>query len=156
MKKIFYKILFLSILFTATNIIGQRMHKQNIRVLKTTYISNVINLTPSEAEKFWPVYNKFSSKLRNLKFRLEAGIVEEINDQGGIDNLSEEESQKIINEFITVEKSISQAKIKRLTELNKIISAQKLIMLEKAEKDFNRRMLQEYGRRKRMQKLITN
>ncbi|WP_111708468.1 hypothetical protein [Lutibacter citreus] len=151
MKKLIHTILFLSIIFLATNIAAQRVHKQNIRMLKTTYIANAISLTPSEAEMFWPIYNKFSNKLRILKFKLDNGIIQEINKNGGIDTLTEEQAQAIITEYLNVEKSISQTRIKRLNELNKIISAKKLILLEKAEKDFNKRMLQEYGKRKRMQ-----
>ena len=37
---------------------------QNIEALKVAFISKELNLTPQEAEKFWPVYNQYSDELR--------------------------------------------------------------------------------------------
>jgi hypothetical protein len=33
---------------------------------KIAYITDAINLTPAEAEKFWPVYNEFEQKRFSL------------------------------------------------------------------------------------------
>jgi hypothetical protein len=42
--------------------------EQNIEALKVAFISRELNLTPAEAEKFWPVYNEYSQELK-LTFR---------------------------------------------------------------------------------------
>ena len=36
---------------------------QNIEALKIAFISRQIQLTPDEAEKFWPVYNQYSNEI---------------------------------------------------------------------------------------------
>jgi len=38
--------------------------EQNIEALKVAFISKELNLTPAEAEKFWPVYNQYSQELK--------------------------------------------------------------------------------------------
>jgi hypothetical protein len=38
--------------------------EQNIEALKVAFISRELNLTPDEAEKFWPVYNQYSQELK--------------------------------------------------------------------------------------------
>ncbi len=38
--------------------------EQNIEALKVAFISKELNLTPGEAEKFWPVYNQYSQELK--------------------------------------------------------------------------------------------
>ena len=35
----------------------QGQHRERIKALKTAHITNELNLTSDEAEKFWPVYN---------------------------------------------------------------------------------------------------
>src|SRR5260221_12101410 len=38
--------------------------EQNIEALKVAFISRELNLTPEEAEKFWPVYNQYAQEFR--------------------------------------------------------------------------------------------
>ncbi len=137
------------LLFTASSIFAQKMNRQRIKLLKTAFITEALNLTPNEAEKFWPVYNLYSEKLQELKFKLEGGMFQEIQIAGGIESLTEKKAQEIIDQSLIYEKEISDVKIKMIKELSKIISAIQIVKLQKSEKDFNRRILQEFGRRRR-------
>lgn len=149
MKKTLYLTLFL--LFITTTIFAQqKMKRENIKLLKTAYITDALDLTSTEAEKFWPVYYLYAEKIQNLKFSMEAGMHRKINSLGGIESVSEEQAQKLIDESLKMEQEISTNKTKMTAELSKILSAKKILKLQKAEKDFNRRMLQEYGKRRRM------
>ena len=150
MTKTLHFILFL--LLITTNICAQQKEKrENIKLLKTAYITDALDLTSAEAEKFWPVYNIYSEKIQNLKFSMESGKHRKINSVGGIEQLSEEQAKKLIDESLKTELEISSNKTKMTIELSKILSAKKILKLQKAERDFNRRMLQEYGKRRRMQ-----
>ena len=40
--------------------------QQDIEALKVAFISKELDLTPTEAEKFWPVYNQYSKELKGL------------------------------------------------------------------------------------------
>ena len=88
--------------------------------------------------------------MQQSKMQLEGGLQREIKFAGGVENLSESEAQQLIDKSILLEKEITANKIKLIEELSKIFSAKKIIMLKKAERDFNREILQEYGRRRRM------
>ena len=41
--------------------------QQDIEALKVAFISRELELTPAEAEKFWPVYNQYSKELKEIK-----------------------------------------------------------------------------------------
>ena len=148
MKKLLF-ITFLLII-TSSSVVSQKMNRQKITLLKTAFITEAIVLKPKEAEKFWPVYNQYSNQLQQLKFKIEGGKMREIKAAGGLENISETDAQEIINQSLVFEKEIYETKIKMVKELSKIISAQQIVKLQKAERDFNKRILQEYGRRKRM------
>jgi len=150
MKKLLFLLFF--IIITSSTVFAQKqMKKQRIKALKTSYINNALNLTPKEAENFWPIYNNYSIKIQKLKKSLEGGKRHKIEMSGGIDAISEEDAKKIIDNIVNSEKLITENKVMLIHELSKIISAKKIIKLKKAEHEFNRRILQEYGKRKRLQ-----
>ncbi|WP_457615577.1 hypothetical protein [Lutibacter sp.] len=146
MKKQFV-ILFFTML-TFSSMLAQKNEKQKIKLLKISYITSALNLTPSEAEKFWPVYNLYSDNIMHLKQKLERGIQREVKLAGGIENISNQKAQALIDKALKLEQEITDNKIKMVHELSKIISPKKIIGLKKAEKDFNRRLLLEYRKRK--------
>ncbi len=41
--------------------------KENIETLKIGFLTKRLDLTPEEAQKFWPVYNQFSDKLQDIR-----------------------------------------------------------------------------------------
>lgn len=144
-------LLLFAILLITSTVIAQQNNRDKIKTLKISYITNALNLSPKEAEQFWPVYNQYSNKIQRLKIQLEGGLKREIILAGGVENLTNAEAQKLINKFTQLEQQITDTKLILIKELSKIISAKKIIRLKKAERDFNRRILQEYGKRRRMQ-----
>ena len=142
-----YITLFLLFTFTMQ---AQQMNKEKMKLLKTSYITDALDLTPNEAEKFWPVYNLYTDKIQKARFALESSNHRQIKNAGGINNISEEHAQEFINKSIASEKDIYINKVGLLEDLSGILSAKKIVKLQKAERDFNRQILQEYGKRKRM------
>lgn len=149
MKKILLYFSFL--LFISVTAQAQQMNREKIKLLKTSFITDALDLTSDEAEKFWPIYNLYTDKITKAKFSVEANMYRQIKNSGGIDNISEEQAQEFIDKSVLVEKEISSNKIALFESLSGVLTAKKIIKLQKAEKDFNRQILQEYGRRKRMQ-----
>ena len=143
--------LYIALLFISIYTVNAQQQKgHRIKLLKTSYITNAVNLTPKEAEKFWPIYNLYSEKIQELKFSMEKGLQHQINTVGSIDQLTEKQAQNYIDKLVKEETLISETKVKMLYELSKILSPKKILKLQKAEIDFNRKMLQEYGKRRRM------
>lgn len=147
------KILFIVIaIFTFNQNITSQQFKQKMYLLKTSYITDAINLTPSEAEKFWPIYNQHNDKIHDLRFSLENGLIKNLLKNGDIDAVSDSEAEKFLRDYSKIEQEITNQRTQLIAKLSTIISAKKIIKLQKAERDFNKRMLQEYGKRKGMQR----
>lgn len=150
MKHHYFYILLLSLfLYTSGTMAQGKMDKNRINLLKISFITEQIELSPEEAQQFWPVYNKYNDKIHGARQELERGIQREIKQAGGIDNLSDEQSDEIMQRSIALEETISSNKIALNKELRTVISSKKILKLHMAEREFNRRMLQEYGKRKR-------
>lgn len=66
------KLLFLSIVligFAAKNVAnGQnKVDLSRIQALKIAFLTQKLPLSPDEAQKFWPVYNKYEAEIREVK-----------------------------------------------------------------------------------------
>lgn len=127
--------------------VAQNKNRNRIKMLKVSFISNAIELTSNEAEKFWPIYNQYDSKIKKLKSQLER---DNFNNSEGIDAMSDKKAEELIHRNLNTENEIVTSRKQLVEELTSVISAKKILKLQKAERDFNRRMLQEFGKRRRM------
>ena len=46
---------------------GAEKRKEKVEALKRSFYSEKLELTPAEAEKFWPIYNEFAKKEQEMK-----------------------------------------------------------------------------------------
>ena len=115
-------------------------HRERIKALKTAFITEGLNLSPRDAEKFWPVYNDFSEKRRALYKKEHA-------DLGEMECISEEKAESMLQEYVNIEREDYLLKKKFFSDLRTIFSAKQIIQLKKIEDDFNRKLIKEYRER---------
>mgnify|MGYP000505801747 FL=1 len=135
-------LLFISFSFYAQ---GEKMKekKEQIKALKVAFLTTELELTSSESEKFWPVYNAFDDKqfeLRHLKMKAFMGRM----DDNAMDKMSEKEANSFLNQMESNEDELYMLRKKFITTLKGILPATKIIKLRKSEEDFNRKLLQQY------------
>lgn len=124
--------------------------QEKIRAARIAYITEKLGLTPAEAEKFWPIYNEFDQKRREL--RLQNKDLR----RNPAPNKSQEEIEKAAiaqqHQFRQKELDLEKDYSGRL--LN-VISAKKVMALPRTEKDFRdlllRRMQQQQTIREQRQ-----
>lgn len=51
---------------------ANRGEAQDIETLKIAFISKQLDLTPDEAQRFWPVYNQYSRELKQMRQQFNA------------------------------------------------------------------------------------
>jgi len=127
---------------------AQQGGKERMKAFKTAYITNELDLSVEEAEKFWPVYNQYDKKMYKLKVERGRKDRRRIKEVGGPENLSDEEASNIIFGMLNSEKEASVTREEMYTELSKILTPAKLLALYQAEMNFNKRLLHEYRKRK--------
>jgi len=135
-------------LMLSTGLIAQERGKERIKAYRTAYITQELDLSSKEAEKFWPVYNEYDKKIFNLrvvKMRKERSRIKEL---GGPEMLSDEEASKTLNVMLVSEKEITKTREDMYKALSKILSPTKLLKLYHAEMSFNKRLLSEFKKGK--------
>lgn len=138
------------LLFSVIGLQAQEGKHERIKALKTAYITEKLEITSAEAEKFWPIYNDYSEKFHKLKVQEYRGIYKKLKD--GVANLTDTEANELIDKDIYIETSKLELRKKMTEALRKVISPKKIILLKKTEKDFKHELLERYRKGRERQK----
>lgn len=141
------RILPILVLFTTFNFYaqGERMKEkiEQIRAMKAAFLTTELDLTSSEAEKFWPVYNAFEDKQFELRHQKMGAFIKKIKD-GSVNQMSEKEANTFLNQMESNDEELFMLRKKLTASLRSILPAAKIIKLKKSEEDFNRKLLHQY------------
>lgn len=148
-------ILLVVFLFLSFKIFAQNEETENIRALKVVFITEQLELSPKEAEKFWPIYNLYSNKEYDLRFVQTRNLRKQIMTKGGVNAISDIEADMILQKLVDIENEIASNKNQIIQKLKPIISSKKLIKLQIAEFEFNKKVLEEL-RKRRMERYKKN
>jgi hypothetical protein len=122
---------------------GMREKREQIKALKVAFLTTELNLTASESEKFWPVYNTFDDKQFELRHQKMKAYMRKMND-GSIEKMTEKEATAFLNQIESTEEELFLLRKKFIINVKKILPATKIIQLKKSEEDFNRKLLHQY------------
>ena len=127
----------------------EEWHKK-INALKTAHITEALEFSSAEAEKFWPVYNVYEEKMHDLHKTKKKEIYSKLRD--GIDSMNDAEANTLIDKELQLEQKELQYRKELIAQLKTIISPNKIIKLKKAEDDFKKELLKRYRQRKEKKK----
>lgn len=137
MKKI---LIILTLAFTLTSF---AQTNDRVKALKIAFITERLELTSKEAQKFWPVYNAIENEkaaLRKEGQELRKGL--------SFETLTENDANDLLQKMLALENKKNQLQIKQVNNLLKVIPAKKVILLKVVEDKFNKRMLEEIKKRR--------
>jgi hypothetical protein len=119
---------------------GRKLEK--IQTLKVAFITDKIDLTSAQAERFWPVYHKYENDVRDL--RRSYLTQNETKTKG----FSREEAQRYIDDNLDYQEAVIALKRRYKDEFLKIISAKQLSDLYAAEHEFKQMLIQKLRERR--------
>lgn len=108
---------------------------------KIAFITEAINLTPAEAEKFWPVYNEFEKKkweIMKERHELEKNLKENLKE------MSEKEYVELSKKLASFPKLDGELNLEYNDKFLNILSPKKVVQLYIAEVNFRGSLLKKY------------
>lgn len=99
--------------------------------LKIAYLTKKLNLSPEEAQRFWPIYNNYASELRSARI---------------------EKRNNSISELANDEKVLNIRK-KYHSEFGRVLSADKVNSFFRSEKEFSDYVKKELSERRQRRQL---
>ncbi len=145
MKKLILLLLTIVTLSGALTAQPEKKHSddwiQKIKAEKVAFLTQKLELTPDEAQKFWPVYNEFEEKRFEIHMKrreMERGTMD------NLDGLTQEQLKEITLDFIGLFQKEADLMKTYNEKFFQVLPAKKVVMLYDMENDFRSQMLKEY------------
>lgn len=113
---------------------------QEIKAQKTAFLTQRLDLSPAEAEKFWPVYNQCDKELEANRKEMRAEHKAAKKDT----ELTEAEASAAIDKELAGRQKELDIRKKYASDFKKTIGAVKTLKLAKAERDFRKELIKRF------------
>ncbi|MDX1685527.1 MAG: hypothetical protein R3275_09840 [Saprospiraceae bacterium] len=112
---------------------------ERFEAMKVAHITSFLELTPQEAQSFWPVYNKWDEKRSTLR--------KAMRPEKKIEDMTEKEASDFLDKTLETRKALSEIENSMIEELKSVLSTEKVLKLVQAEHSFHRSVVQRYRKR---------
>ena len=144
MKKYLYSLFIVLTFCFSTNAQKRKGHKEKIKLLKISYLTEQLDLTSLEAEKFWPVYNEHSKNILYFMTKKSDAIKKELSVVKEIDSINEKKALTLFNLTQYLERKKFEERENYIKKLKTILPIKKILKLQIAEKEFGRKLMRKY------------
>ncbi len=115
-----------------------KRHREQIKAERVAFLTDALSISVKEAQKFWPIYNDFNDKIEKLRHEKYSSM----NKMHATDaTLSDKDYQNFIDKYIYFIEQETVLKKEYQKSLSKVLSAKKIYLLYKAERDFKRKLV---------------
>ena len=105
----------------------------DLRSQKIAFITQRLNLSPEEAQTFWPVYNELAREKDKINKRRKEISFELRNNW---DNLSEQEKEKLVDKFVLIKIEEATLEVDYHEKFKKVLDLEKVLKLYQSEMAF--------------------
>lgn len=146
----FKKILPILLLLTSFNFYAQsekmKEKKEQVRALKIAFLTTELEMTTTESEKFWPIYNRFDDKQFEIRHQKMRAYMSRMGDDA-LNSMSDKDARLLLSQIETTDEELFLLRKKFVRDIKPVLPAVKILKLKKAEEDFNRKLLHQYRNR---------
>lgn len=119
-------------------------NQEKIKALKVAFFTEQLELTSSEATKFWPMYNAYESEKEEILTLKRREVFDKI---GSLGKYSESEAKSILKRYRVLEEREEALDQKFQLNMAGTFSATRTLKLFRAEYEFRKRLLREYRKK---------
>lgn len=121
--------------------------QEKMRAERVAFLTTAMELTPAEAEKFWPVYNSMEAE-RRASFGKVMRAYKALSD-GVAAGKTDKELEVLVNDYTTANKNSHSIEAKYTPQLVKVLSVSKVAKLFVAEEEFRRQQIGRWSSNKK-------
>src|SRR5215467_251335 len=104
--------------------------KSNVRSQKKQIVAANMDLTDAEAEKFWPVYDRYASDLSKI-YDTKIALFQEYLENS--DSMSGDQAESYLRRRAAVEEDVMQLRLKYLPEFRKVLTGRETALFYQIE-----------------------
>ena len=114
--------------------------KERIETAQIAFLTKELELTPEEAQVFWPVYNAYQAELKSIREKYKNNRSDMSLD--AIDKMSDKEAIKAMQEIRAQMEATHKVKETYHKKFLEVLSPKKVLKLYAAEREFKQHVLQ--------------
>lgn len=107
--------------------------RQKLSTHKIAFLTDRMQLTESEAEKFWPIYKAYELEKKGLR---ENKVLETTSSE-----ISEKDAEKALDNMLDIKNKELDIQKKYIGKFKSVLPASKVLKLMKAEREFKSKMV---------------
>ncbi len=119
--------------------------REKIKAARIGLITQRLGLTPEQAEKFWPIYNEFAAKRQELVKEYRQA------ERNTPTNTDPKQQEALVNLGLKIKQDELALEKEYSAKMMNVISAQQILNLRQAEKDFRKIILNQLQQRRMLQ-----
>lgn len=118
---------------------------KRVEAYKVKFITDKLELSPEEAQAFWPVYNEYSKQLKEIHARRHNGLSRrDIKQQW--DDLDDETLKNIALQELQNQADIANLKKEYFTKFEAVLGSRKAATFYRIELEFHRHLMEMLGK----------
>jgi hypothetical protein len=114
-------------------------NREKMEAYRIAFITDKLDLSSAEAEKFWPVYNEFEKQMRELK-RKQRELAKEINSNT---DKTDAIAEKRIQQQLSLRSQEHELVKKYIPEFKKVLPAYKVAILLTLDEQFKQEVIRQ-------------
>lgn len=122
---------------------GER--KEKVEAMKIAYLTTKLELSPTEAQQFWPVFNEFEAKIQAIR---QSRRKDSREGQDNLDQLSDKEVETLIDSEVAFRQKELDVMKEYHSKFKAVLPIRKVAKLYRAQEDFKRELLKKIQERK--------
>lgn len=107
---------------------------ERIKAMRTAFITNRLNLTPEEAQQFWPLMNQLEAEQKKIR--------EKYKSSKDLMSMTDAEAEKHLNSQFEMEQEMLNLRKDYMQRLKKVLPVRKVAMLTRIEHDFREQLVE--------------
>jgi hypothetical protein len=140
------KIVCLVFILAVTNIViysqnddnNSNVKREKIKAQKVAFLTQSLDLSVSEAQLFWPVYNEYDKKVEKINIEMRKMFSKEKTD-----NISDKEAEVLLDKYIDFETQEANLKKEYNSKFKSVLPPKKVLKLYISEREFHRKLLKD-------------
>jgi hypothetical protein len=108
-----------------------------VEMYKIAFLTKKLDLTPAEAQKFWPIYNELDAKRKDIH----KNMMEKMKESRDTGAMTEKQALGIIDADIAAKQADVDLTKEYVAKFKTVISPQQIVKLGKAEREFKEVLL---------------
>ena len=120
--------------------------KGKVESMRIGFITQKLDLTPEEAQKFWPVYNEFQKKREEFRKKKHG---DGKKTKQALDSLSDKEIEKLVDDEIASRQKELDLQKEYHSKFKSVLPIKKVAQLYRAEEQFAHHLLNQLSENKK-------